>query len=87
MSEQLSLFGVAPDQNTFQSALWGQLTFCPTDGKKWKDTCRHCLLCVRKDEQTDHDECLSAPCDPTDRADHRNGYFSIQQMPKERRNR
>ncbi len=83
MDTQLSLFGTAPDQNSFQSTLWGCLSFFPTKGNGWKDCCRHCLLWVHKDQQTDHDECLSAPCSSEDRSDHQNGYFSIQNMPKQ----
>ncbi len=83
MNNQLSLFGVVPDQDAFQSMHWGLLTFFPTKGNKWKDTCRHCLLWVQKDLQTDHDECLSVPCDSIDRKDGMNGYFSIQDMPKQ----
>lgn len=84
MSErkQLSIFGATHDQNNYQSMTWGLLTFCPTKGNGWKDTCRHCLLWVPKDRQTDKDECLSAPCNSQDREDRQNGYFSIHNMPK-----
>ena len=39
MSNQLSLFGITPSQDTFQSVLWGELTFYPTKTNKWRDTC------------------------------------------------
>lgn len=70
------------DQNTFESALWGTLAFCPTSSDKWKDNCRHCLLWVRKDCQQPDDECCHAPCTPDTRRDHQSGYYSIHQMPK-----
>lgn len=80
--EQLSLFGASDTQQHYQSEMWGQLTFYPTNSNKWKDNCRHCLLWVNKQDQTPNDECLNAPCDPTDRADGQHGYFSIHQFPK-----
>ena len=80
MSEQLELFGAAPDQNTFQSALWGLLTFFPTKGDEWKDTCRHCLLWNRK-QNVIGAECHFAPCESVQRADGRHGYYSIHEMP------
>ena len=73
------MFGAATDQNTFQSEKWGQLQFFPTKTAKWADNCRHCLLWTRKQGQTD--ECLQAPCNPDERDDHRQGYYSIHQMP------
>ena len=82
MNNQLSLFGVSHDQNVFQSVLWGQLNFVQCESKKWTDTCRHCLLWVHKDSQTENDECISAPCSSEDREDGKNGYFSIQEMPQ-----
>ena len=81
MSNQLSLFGITPSQDTFQSVLWGELTFYPTKTNKWRDTCRHCLLWVHKHQQTDQDECLLAPCSKEDRTDEQNGYFGIHSMP------
>ena len=83
MSGQLSLLGTAPDQNTFQSEKWGLLTFYPTKGNKWADTCRRCLLNAEDNEPIA--ECLRAPCDSEDRADGKNGYYSIHNMPTERR--
>lgn len=85
MSGQLSLFWTAPDQNTYQSIIWGTLHFCPTGSTKWSDNCRHCLLWVRKEDQKPTDECCSAPCSKEDRADGQDGYFGIQNMPTERR--
>lgn len=82
MSMQLELFGLTPDENTFQSTLWGLLTFYPSKSDCYKDTCRHCLLCVPKEEQRPDDECLFAHCSDFERADGRNGYFSIHNMPK-----
>ena len=82
MNGQLSLFGTAPDQQTYQSTTWGTLHFCPTASTKWTDTCRHCLLWVQKPYQRPDDECLNAPCNSEDREDGLNGYFSIQEMPK-----
>ena len=83
--QQLSLFGLATDQGEFMSEIWGLLTFYPTKGNGWKDTCKHCLLWVHQEEQTPQDECLSAPCSCDERADGRNGYYSIHNMPIERR--
>lgn len=80
---QLSLFGLAPDQSELMSATWGLLTFYPTKGNGWKDTCKHCLLWVHKEEQTPQDECLAAPCSCDERADGRNGFYSIRFMPSE----
>lgn len=79
---QLSLFGLSVDQNTFQSTLWGQLTFVPTGSEKWSDNCRHCLLWKPSEQQRDDDECLSACCGKDERTDGRCGYFSIQQIPQ-----
>lgn len=83
MSGQLSLFGTAPDQQTYQSTLWGTLTFYPTKGDGWNDTCKHCLLWAHPESHKQ--ECQSAPCRHYDRADGKNGYYSIHQMPKERK--
>lgn len=79
---QLSLFGQAQNQSEFMSSLWGRLTFYPTKGNGWKDTCKHCLLWVRKEEQNPQDECLSAPCSCDERQDGRNGFYSIRNMPE-----
>lgn len=78
---ELSLFGASYDQGTFQSTVWGLLTFFPTKSEKWCDNCRHCLLWKRKDDQTRNDECLTAPCSDYERRDGQNGYFSICEMP------
>ena len=82
MDNQLSLFGTSPDQSTFQSTLWGCLSFYPTDSLKWTDNCRHCLLWVQKRKQRPDDECVIAPCKKDERSDGRNGYYSIHNMPK-----
>lgn len=81
INNQLSLFGLSPNQNTFQSTEWGTLDFVKSASEKWTDTCRHCLLWKNKNEQTDDDECLSAPCSPQDRNDGLSGYYSIHEMP------
>lgn len=81
---QLSMFGVSPDGMRFQSERWGCLVFHASGGSRWSDTCRHCLLWVRKDMQAEDDECLSAPCSGGERRDGLDGYFSIQKMPEER---
>ena len=81
-SNQLSLFGLSVDQNTFQSIKWGKLDFFKAGSDKWTDTCRHCLLWKNKEDQTDDDECLSAPCSPGDRIDGLCGYYSIHEMPQ-----
>lgn len=76
---QLSMFGPTSDQNTFQSEKWGTLTFFPTKGYQWKDTCRHCLLWDSVlGEMT---ECANAPCHSEERTDGKNGYFSIHNYP------
>ena len=64
------------DENTFDSALWGRLTFFPTKGDKWNDTCKHCLL------ERSPEECVKARCHADDRTDGRSGYFSIHEMPQ-----
>lgn len=81
--QQLSLFGTSPDQNTFQSEKWGLLTFYPTKGDKWMDTCRHCLLW--ESVLGERSDCANAPCHADERTDGKNGYFSIHNMPTERR--
>lgn len=81
--EQISLFGVATDENSFMSTEWGKLTFYEAASNKWTDTCRHCLLWVYPENRTDRDECLTAPCSCDERADHRNGYYSIHNMPQQ----
>lgn len=78
---QLSLFGLSHDQTSFMSTEWGCLTFYPTRSDKWTDTCRHCILWKHKDQQTDSDECLSAPCSSQDRNDGLSGYYSIHEIP------
>lgn len=78
---QLELFGLSSDENEFVSDTWGLLTFFPTKGNKWVDTCRHCLLWVQKDQQKPDDECVFAPCSGDERKDGRNGYYSIHNMP------
>lgn len=84
MEDQLSIFGPAPDQNTFQSEKWGTIQFFPTKTDKWTDNCRHCLLWTREQGQTD--ECLRAPCNPDERNDQRRGYYSIHQVPSQSKN-
>ena len=84
MEEQLTLFGESSNQNHFHSELWGLLTFVSTGSDKWSDNCRHCPLWKHKSEQTPYDECLHASYSHEDRADGRDGYFSIHNMPKVR---
>lgn len=81
MEGQLSIFGQGPDQDIFQSEKWGTLKFFPTKSDKWVDNCRHCLLWTIEEGITD--ECLRARCTPTEREDHRMGYYSIHQIPNE----
>lgn len=64
------------EENIFDSTMWGRLTFFPARSDKWNDTCKHCLL-ARTPE-----ECDRARCSAFDRADGRNGYFSIHEMPE-----
>lgn len=80
MADQLTLFGESSNQNHFTSELWGLLTFVPTGSSSWSDNCRHCPLWMHKGEQTPDDECLRASCSHEDRADGRDGYFSIHNM-------
>lgn len=47
---QLNLWGLSLDENHFTSMIWGRLDFVPTASDKWKDTCRHCLLCTSEEE-------------------------------------
>lgn len=79
---QLDLFGLQAGEDEFVSERWGRLTFYPSESERWTDTCRHCLLWVRKDERRDDDECLRAPCSGCDRRDGRNGFFGIMEMPR-----
>lgn len=72
---QLSLFGSDPSQASFTSTTWGVLTFFPTKTDEYKETCRHCLLL------NSGFECEVAPCSPKERADQKNGFFAIRQMP------
>lgn len=81
MSTQLSLFGPSADKNTFQSAVWGTLTFFPTKTNKWKDTCRRCLLWTGDRPGKEVSECLNAPCAACERHDGKDGYYSIHDMP------
>ena len=70
------------DQNTFVSKIWGTLTFVPTgSNSKWNDTCRKCPLWIERQRQTEMDECLRAPCTPSERTDGKHGFFSLHQMP------
>lgn len=73
--EQLSLFGITPDQNTYNSVKWGTLTFYPAQSHKWTDTCRHCLLW--DSVLAENGECAKALCYADERTDGKNGYFSI----------
>ena len=78
--EQLALMGESDTQMHFTSLKWGLLTFYPTKTDKWVDTCKHCLL---YDNKTGKGlECLEAPCRSSSRADGKNGFFSICEMPK-----
>lgn len=78
---QLERFGMSTDENHFNSALWGVLTFFPASSNKWKDTCRRCLLW---DHANGHctEACESARCAENERTDRKAGYFSIHQIPK-----
>lgn len=78
-NKQLEQPSTAAGENRFRSRLWGVLTFYPTKGCAWKDTCRHCLL-LHGVEQ----ECAEAKCHADERADGRNGYYSIHNMPMNR---
>lgn len=75
--EQLALIGESDNQMHFTSETWGLLTFFPTKGSKWNDTCRHCLLWHPEDKE----ECANAHCTAESRADGQNGYYSIHDMP------
>lgn len=79
-NRQLDLFSDF-DEQQFYSRRWGMLQFFPTKSDKWSDCCKHCLLWKRKDEQTDGDECLFAPCNADERTDQKNGYYAIHRMP------
>ena len=65
-------------ENHFVSSTWGVLDFFPTKGDAYKDTCKHCIL-------LHSEECKDAHCTAQLRADGKQGYFSIHQMPKERK--
>ncbi|MBQ9473292.1 MAG: hypothetical protein IJU81_02640 [Bacteroidales bacterium] len=70
------------DENTMTTRRWGELEFYPAKTSRWSDTCRHCLLWTVWE---DDEDCLRALCRDFERADHRNGYFSIQQFPQQKR--
>lgn len=72
--EQLSFFGESSTQNHFHSEVWGMLVFYAA-GSKEKHKCRHCLLC------RSNEDCMKAPCEPSERQDGVSGYFSVMQMP------
>lgn len=64
------------NQDTFKSAVWGELTFFPiadNDNKKCVRCLLHCDRCM--------EECCLAPCIPEMRKDKKQGYFSIHQPP------
>lgn len=75
MSEQLTIFGASSNQNHFYSEVWGQLEFFEAKTDSWTDNCRHCLLLHSA-------ECQEAPCAVEERADKRQGYYAIHDMPK-----
>lgn len=77
--EQLALIGESDTQMHFSSETWGLLTFFPTKSAKWKDTCRHCLLWDSVLGETP--ECAQAHCTAESRADGKNGFYSIREMP------
>lgn len=68
------------DQSYFLSEVFGLLDFHPAEDDKWIHNCQKCLLWDPEKGQTE--ECLMAPCTPSQRADHSNGYYSIKQMPR-----
>lgn len=72
--EQLALIGESDNPMHFTSVKWGLLTFFPTKTNLYKDTCNKCLL-------KNSDECADAPCHGEYRADGKNGYYSIHDMP------
>ena len=80
--EQLALIGESDNQMHFTSERWGLLTFFPTKSDKWKDTCRHCLLWDPEDKT----ECAQAHCTAESRADGKNGFYSIREMPEMAKN-
>lgn len=71
-------------QETFESKEWGTLTFYPVkDDHSFKSRtkcCNHCML------EMNGEECVQANCRPAEREDYRLGYYSIHQMPKEKKN-
>lgn len=69
------------DQNTFKSKIWGKLTFVETGSSNWWDNCKRCPLWKPRYNQTEHDECLFAPCTPEERYDGKHGYFAKQDKP------
>lgn len=77
--EQLALIGESDNQMHFTSETWGLLTFFPTKGEKWNDTCRHCLLWNIEDKR----ECAEAHCTAGGRNDGQNGYYSIHEFPSQ----
>lgn len=81
--EEYTKKGLSTDQNTFLSEKWGKVTFVPASDGSVKNTCRHCILWDNK-WRTCSDK--TAPCCAWERDDMKNGYFTIHEMPKEKKN-
>ena len=65
------------DSDIFVSPTWGRTVFkeSPKDWSPIK-TCRHCIL---RDTIQD---CSKVACSPEFRADGKDGYFTVQNMPE-----
>lgn len=62
-------------QQQYESPVWGTVSFFPVTGKAAGAKCRRCILART------HSDCMAAPCEPQEREDGLNGYYSIHQMP------
>lgn len=65
------------NQDVYVSETWGATVFVESP-KDWSPikTCRHCIL---RDTIQD---CSKAACTPEFRADGKDGYFTVQDMPE-----
>lgn len=80
---KVAQYGPSEDQMTFNSEIWGLLTFFPAKTNKWTDTCRHCLL-YDNSLNGCTPECFMAPCSDFQRYDKQGGYFAIHDMPNDK---
>lgn len=79
---QLSIWGLSDDESVFSSTLWGTVKFFPSKDNSFKNTCQKCILYDNAAGRCT--ESNNAHCADYERADRREGYFSIHEMPNNR---